>query len=281
MDYDRLITRDGDTVLQGVRHFSLGDILDCGQAFRWERAGEDRFRGIAFGRRLLLRQTEDELVFHGVSEAEFRAVWFDYFDFGRDYGGVEALLRRDPVMAKAVAFTPGMRVLRQEPWETLCSFILSANNNIERIKGIVERLCALLGDEIDGGHAFPAPDKLAALSEEDLAPIRCGYRARYLLDAARRVADGRLPLDTLYDAPLDEAAAALRHVLGVGEKVAACVLLYGFGRGECVPVDVWIRRALAQLYPDGLPEEIRPVAGLGQQYLFHYVRHCPEALAAG
>lgn len=281
MDYTTVHRAGLDTVLEGARNFCLADILECGQCFRWERAGPDSYTGVALGRALTVSQRGERLVLHGVDTAEFHARWRDYFDLGRDYGDVKRILCADPVMAKAMAFTPGMRVLRQEPWETLCSFIISANNNIARIRGIVERLCALAGEPLGGGHnAFPTPQRLAALTEADLAPARCGYRARYLLDAAQKVASGTLRLDTLYTLPLEEARAQLMTVCGVGVKVAECVLLYGFARSECVPVDVWIRRALDNLYPGGMPSEIRPLAGLGQQYLFHYVRNCPTALDA-
>lgn len=279
MDYQDIHIVNGDTVLTVVENFSLGDILDCGQCFRWECEAPGRYRGVALGRAATITQAGDRLTFHGILPEEFHRTWFDYFDFGRDYGEVKALLSADPVMAKAIAFTPGMRVLRQDPWEALCSFIISANNNIGRIKGIVARLCALLGEPLgEELYTFPTPERLAGCSEEELAPLRCGYRARYLLDAAGLVATGELALEPLYTLPLEEARAQLRRICGVGAKVAECALLYGFARAECVPVDVWIRRALDILYPEGMPEEIAPVAGLGQQYLFHYVRGCPDAL---
>lgn len=281
MDYEYAESRGNDYIIHSVNHFSLEDILECGQCFRWQRDGPSTYRGVALGLGRLVTQEENRLIFHGVAQEEFQRVWLRYFDLERDYGQVKERLRRDPIMARAVAFTPGMRVLRQEPWEALCSFIISANNNIVRIRGIVERLCGHFGEEIPGGWTFPSPQRLAGLAEDDLSPLRCGYRARYLLDAARRVAEGSLQLDTLYTAPLEEARTALRQITGVGAKVAECVLLYGLGRAECVPVDVWIGRALKTLYPDGIPEEIQPVAGLGQQYLFHYVRNCPGALDAG
>lgn len=278
MDYGTVRPVGEDTLVEGVRNFTLGDILDCGQCFRWEALGGGSYRGTALGKVQTVTQQGDTLVFHHTDPEEFHRLWKNYFDLDRDYGGVKALLESDPVMAKAIAFTPGMRVLRQPPWEALCSFIISANNNILRIKGIVERLCGLFGEAIPGGWVFPTPERMAALTLEDLAPVRLGYRARYLLDAARLVAGGELLLEPLYTLPLDEARLELRRICGVGVKVAECALLYGFGRAECVPVDVWIARALETLYPGGMPPEIASVAGLGQQYLFHYVRNCESAL---
>ena len=157
--------------------------------------------------------------------------------------------------------------------QTSYSFILSQNNNIPRIKGIVERLCRDLGQPLGDGHyAFPTAERLAACSQEELAGARCGFRTKYLLDAARRVADGRLVLREFYTMPIDEAREQLQSIYGVGTKVAECVLLYGFGRMECFPMDVWMKRVMASLFPDGLPAEFTLVAGIAQQYLFHYGR---------
>ena len=131
-----------------------------------------------------------------------------------------------------------------------------------------------------GDYAFPGPEVLASLSEEDLAPLRCGFRARYVLDAARKVAGGEVDLDAVAALPTEEAAVALQAICGVGIKVAHCALLYGFHRIECLPVDVWMRRVMATLYPNGLPQELLPYAGIAQQYLFHYSR-CHPSLFAG
>lgn len=279
MDYTDKRQVGDSTVLGGVRNFDLTQILECGQCFRWERVSEGAYEGIAFGRRCRVRQEGDTLLLIGVTEEEFERYWRDYFDLGTDYGSVKELLRTDPVMRRAIQYAPGLRVLRQEPWEALCSFIISQNNNVKRIRGIVSRLCAQFGGEIrGGGHAFPTPERLAVLDEEALAPLRCGFRARYILDAARQAACGAVDLDALRSLPLEEARSALRRIRGVGPKVAECALLYGLGRMECVPVDVWIARALDTLYPGGFPPEFRPVAGIAQQYLFHYARTCPGAL---
>lgn len=281
MDYRAVHMRGEDAVLEGVRHFSLSEILGCGQCFRWNPVGENSYRGTVEGKTRTVTQQGDTLIFHGAALEEVESLWLHYFDLPRDYGAVKALLGRDPVTARAIAYAPGMRVLRQPPWEALCSFILSSNNNIVRIRGIVDRLCRCFGEDTGAGYAFPTPERLAALDLDELEPLRCGYRAAYLLDAARRVASGALELEPLYTLPLPEARRRLTEIKGVGPKVAECVLLYGFSRTECVPVDVWIRRALDHLYPQGIPGVLAPLAGLAQQYLFHYVRNCPEALRAG
>ena len=148
------------------------------------------------------------------------------------------------------AFAPGVRILCQEGFETLISFLFSQNNNVPRIKGIIERLCRSFGDPIgEGLYGFPPPERLAALSEEDLAPLRCGWRGAYVLDAACKVASGTVDLKTVAALPIGEARQALQTIKGVGPKVAECVLLYGLGRLEAFPLDVWMKRAMAQIFP--------------------------------
>ena len=270
--------RGNDVILPDSGDFSLPETLDCGQAFRWKRLPDGGFFGVARGRACHIAQTAGEIRILGGAE-DFEAVWRGYFDLDRDYGEVKRRLSSDPVLARAVAYAPGVRVLRQEPWEALCSFIISQNNNVPRIKGIVERLCAAFGEPLgEGVHAFPSPERLAALEPDDLAPIRAGVRARYLVDAARKAASGEVDLPALAHLPLEEARGELRKITGVGAKVAECALLYGCGRVECVPIDVWVRRVLDRLYPDGLPACARGVEGLAQQYLFHAARTCPGFL---
>ena len=261
----------------------LAQTLDCGQAFRWRPVllpdGQEAWRGVAFGHALTVRQEEDIFVFD-CTEEEFRTVWVPYFDFETDY----AALRKNisalhPVLKEACTYAPDIRILRQDPWEALCAFILSQNNNIARIKGIIERLCILSAHPIVCGtdtlYAFPTPEQLAACSLEDLAPLRAGFRAKYLLDAARRVHTGELDLTALYTLPLHDAREALMTVHGIGPKVADCVLLYGLHRTECFPMDVWMKRAM-QFLPGITPEALGPAAGIAQQYIFHYARMHPE-----
>lgn len=259
--------------------FDPAAVFENGQCFRWHREADGAWSGIARGRRLTLRVQRGMLRLWGAPRAE-RALWADYFDVGRDYAAVRAAFSRDAALARAVAFAPGLRLLRQEPWETLCSFILSQNNNIPRIRGIIERLCACFGaPAAGGGFAFPTPQRLAALSENDLAPLRCGFRAPYVLDAARKVAGGEVNLAALSGRPLDEARGELMRIHGVGPKVADCALLFGCGRVDSFPVDVWVRRILAAYYPAGFPAALRPLGGIAQQFLFYYERSRQTARA--
>ena len=261
----------------------LPQTLDCGQAFRWRPVllpdGREAWRGIAFGHALTVWQEENEFCFD-CTEEEFHTVWYDYFDFGTDYSALRTQLSAlHPVLKEACSYAPGIRILRQEPWEALCSFIISQNNNIVRIKGIVDRLCSLSGHPILCGdetlYAFPTPESLDTYTVETLSPLRAGFRAKYLLDAASRVSHGQLDLDALKAVPTGEARERLMTVRGVGPKVADCVLLYGLHRTDCFPLDVWMKRAV-QLMPELTPEDLGESAGIAQQYLFHYVRMHPE-----
>ena len=259
-----------------VADFDLDAIFGCGQCFRWERAPDGSYQGIAFRKHLIVKQQGDMLLCSCADKAEFETVWRNYFDLDRDYGGIKSQLASDPVLKKAIGYAPGIRILRQEPWEALCSFIISQNNNIPRIRGIIARLCETFGDPIDGGYSFPAPAVLCRLDEEALAPLRCGFRARYILDAAKKAAKGEVDLGGLCSLPLSDARDALMKITGVGPKVADCTLLFGCGRLECFPADVWIKRVLACFYPGGFPDEYRIFGGIAQQYLFHYARCCNE-----
>ena len=251
--------------------FDLAATLTCGQCFRWEEGEDGSFSAVAGGRELTLSPLAPE------KAAGADPFWRRYFDLDLDYGALrQELAALSPVLAEAAAFAPGIRILNQGPWEALCSFILSQNNNIPRIKGIVARLCACFGQPLPGGgRSFPGPEALAGLSPEDLAPLRCGFRARYVIDAAQKVCGG-LNLEELRPLPLAEAREALMTITGVGVKVADCTLLYGLHRLDAFPMDVWMKRAMAVLFPGKQPEDFGPAAGVAQQYIFHYSRCHPE-----
>ncbi len=250
--------------------FSLADTLECGQCFRWRMLSPGCYEGIAGGRRLALSQQGEELLFKGVGPDDF-PFWREYFDLDTDYSVFIGNFYADETLRRACKAAAGIRILRQEPWEALCSFIISQNNNIPRIKGIVGRLCEQFGQPIEGGFAFPTPERLADETAETLAPLKAGFRAKYILDAAKKVSSGEVPLHKLAGMPLDDARAALTSICGVGPKVAECALLYGSHRLEAFPVDTWIKKVLAEYYPEGFPDAIAP-RGVAQQFLFFFVR---------
>lgn len=266
--------------VHGVRDFDLAQTLDCGQCFRWDALPDGSFRGVACNKPLRVYIENDTLVLEGTGKEDFLSVWWNYFDLSLDYGSIrEQLSLLDETLCKTAQFAPGMRILAQDPWEALCSFIISQNNNIPRIKGIIARLCKEFGEPCGCGaldFTFPAPHRLAELTIEDLTPLRAGFRAAYLLDAAQKVNSGTVDLQKIKALPLDEARAALMQIKGVGPKVADCALLYGLHRLNAFPMDVWMKRAMHTLFPNRTSEVFGAYAGIAQQYIFHYSRMHPE-----
>ena len=259
-----------------ISNLSLSQTLDCGQCFRWREDENGNWKGVVKGVFRTIRQEEDGITILGIDESEFEKIWFDYFDFNRDYDKLKADFGENGMLREACSFAPGIRVLHQESWEAFITFIISQNNNIARIKGIVEKLCVAFGEEIeDGVFAFPSPERLAKEPAESFTKLGCGYRADYISSAAKEVSEGKLDLDSLMTAPLNEARERLLKVHGVGPKVADCVLLYGLGRAERCPADVWMKRVIAALGGE-MPRCVTEYAGIAQQFLFHYARNFPE-----
>ncbi len=281
--------RQRHIVAEKPDEFDLEQTLECGQCFRWQRETDGSFSGIAFTRAINVAQVRERLIFSGCTANEFEGIWKVYFDLERDYGTiVEKLASHDAGMREAAAGGAGIRLLRQDPWETLVSFIISQNANIPRIKKCVASLCAAYGEPVQGGggkllFAFPKPEALGTCSPASVDACRLGYRAGYILDTAARVAaDGGRTLYQAQSRSADEAETYLLELHGVGPKVADCVMLFGMGFYDRFPTDVWIRRAMARLY--GLDEnntkeiiayaksEFGELAGFAQQYLFQYAR---------
>ncbi|MFA5658377.1 MAG: DNA glycosylase [Oscillospiraceae bacterium] len=270
MDY---YIKNGDIFLR-KQDLSLSETLDCGQAFRWESLDGGRsYHGFMLDKPLTVSEDDESIVFHNVTEDDFLNIWADYFDLSTDYGELKRRFSEDATLKIACEFAGGIRLLRQDKWEALCSFIISQNNNIPRIKGIISRLCESFGDKTGAGFTFPPAKRLAELECCDLSPLRAGFRARYIIDAAKKINSGEIKLEDAAILPLDEARKELMKICGVGVKVADCAMLYGMHRLEFFPVDVWIRRVLERYYPNGLPECIKGFEGIAQQYLFHYVRN--------
>lgn len=268
----KVLKDNNNLILEDADCFDVGLCLDCGQAFRWEKSTDGIWQGIAMGRFLRLSQSDNRITLFNTTEDEYNTIWRRYFDLDRDYDNIIKAYDDESLLVACNTY-PGIRILKQDEWEALCSFIISANNNIPRIKGIIGRLCEQFGEKIDGGYTFPAAEKLSTLTAEDLAPIRSGFRAKYIIDAAQKISSGEVDIEQVKALPFEEAKAQLLKIKGVGEKVAQCTLLYGFGRVEAFPRDVWVNRIVAELYPDGLPECMNGTQGIAQQYLFHWRRN--------
>ena len=265
--------QDGNVLIFGVEHFGLQETFDCGQAFRWQAFDDNSWVGIALGRKLRVGLNNGIITLYDCTLDEYEAKWRGYLDIDRDYGAIIGIISENKVLKNAANENSGIRILKQDNWEALCSFIISQNNNIPRIKGIVERLCEQFGEPLpDGGYTFPSAEKIAALEPENLAPIRSGFRARYIIDGARKYLNGGIDLELISSADIDTARAELMKITGVGVKVADCTLLFGFQRIDALPKDVWIKRALEEYFDGHFPECAAPYAGIAQQYLFNYIR---------
>ena len=245
--------------------------FECGQCFRWNPDGSGGYTGAASGRAARV------FALGGTARVECEEAdigfWRDYLDMGTDYDAARESVMRGEYLTDCARTGEGIRILRQDKWEALCSFIISQCNNIPRIKSIVEKLCELFGEPFETPwgvkHSFPTAERVALLEEPELAPLRAGYRAAYIINAARAVASGDIDLDAAAAMDGDAARRYLKGLSGVGDKVANCAVLFGLHRLDAFPVDVWIKRALREHMPPGFdPKSLGEYAGLAQQYMF-------------
>lgn len=263
-------------MLSDTEDFDPVKIFESGQCFRWNADDRGVYTGVAYGRVCKVWSEEGNIYISG-SLKDFEEVWYDYFDLGRDYAALRKTLITDEYTKKAAEYGRGIRLLKQERWEALCSFIISQCNNIPRIKKIIETLCRLYGDELyfEGGvyYSFPSAGRLAALEEAELAPLKSGYRAKYIIAAARAVSSGELDLNRLAQSDYKTALESLKSCQGIGDKVANCMIIYGLHMHRAFPIDVWMKRALDKHYPKGFdPAVFGEAMGLAQQYIFYYIR---------
>lgn len=262
-----------NTVLNDFPCLNIEATLFCGQAFRWKKNENGSFHGVVKGKIIDIEQTENRIIFKNTDKETERLIE-EYFDLKRDYKKICEGLCGDENFKKAYSEYEGIRILKQDSWEALCSFIISQNNNIPRISGIIDRLCKSFGEKLnDEDYSFPSYEKLKGVTAEELAPLRAGFRGKYIADAVQKLNDGEISLEKIEKMPIEMAREELCKIKGVGAKVAECTLLYGFGRIEAFPVDVWVKRIMAEMYPDGLPEIFKGNEGIAQQYLFHWRRN--------
>jgi N-glycosylase/DNA lyase len=260
--------------------FDLKKIAESGQCFRFNECGEG-FGIVAKDKFLYIKKTGECEYEADCDKAEFEGFWSTYFDLDTDYRKIRSLIDRDDdeYLYNASEFGKGIRILRQDPWEMLISFIISQRKNIPAIKASIEKICALAGEKIatdpDGRdiYSFPEPKQLAKLSVSDLGSCSLGYRDKYVYQAAQDVASGAVKLES-WETVSDEALMqSLLGLYGVGVKVANCEILFGYHRLDAFPKDVWINRVLEQHYKEGFPfERYAPYNGVMQQYLFFYSR---------
>lgn len=268
---------NNNVIVSDVRCLNVELCLFCGQAFRWKKNEDGSFHGVVDGKITDIVQKENEIIFLNTSKEEFLSLWKDYFDLESDYESTVKRFDEDKNISAAVKEYYGIRILHQRPWEALCSFIISQNNNIPRITGIIDRLCESFGERVgEKDYSFPSYERMKNVTAEDMAPLRAGFRSKYIADAVSKLCSGEISLEKIKEMPISEARTELMKIKGVGAKVAECTLLYGFGRKEAFPIDVWVKKIMAEMYPHGLPECTKDVEGIAQQYLFHWRRNSPE-----
>ncbi len=257
--------------------FDIKKTFECGQCFRFDKT-ENGFEGVAHGKLLTLTQTEGTVSIAGIDKTEFENTFYNYFDLSRDYTEIDRVLSEDVVLKPIIPFSSGIRILNQAPFETLVSFIISASNNIPRIKKIISALCENFGDKyMSSGrvyYSFPTAKRLADLDISDLSVIRAGFRDKYILDCALKVSRGEIDVEKIPQMTYEDAKRELMKINGIGEKVADCALLFAFGFINSFPKDVWIKRILKAYYgtetETGL--DFHGYGGIAQQYLFYYAR---------
>ena len=272
--------------------FELADIFECGQCFRWNKEENGSYTGVFHKNVLNVDKVGNEIIFKGICEGNIEKICTDYFDLNRDYSKIKKELSKiDDNLKTSVEYGKGIRILNQDLWETIISFIISANNNIPRIKGIIERLAKAYGDKIEyegkDYYTFPTPEQLRNVSIQEFRNLGLGFRDIRLYETTHMILDKEVDLNKLSKMPTKQAREELLRLSGVGQKVADCILLFStLKRFDVFPIDVWVRRVMNELYIKNADEtkvtknEIQRLAdekfgalqGLAQQYLFYWKR---------
>lgn len=274
--------------LLDMEDFIPKDIFECGQAFRWKREDDNSYTNIAYGRIINVSMDKADIVFKNTNIEDFERIWFNYFDLARDYSKIKSRLSRDPILKKAIDHGQGIRILNQEPFEIIISFIISANNQIPRIKGSIARISQDLGEYIGDYkgveyYSFPSPEKFLNLDGGYIREkYKVGFRADRILETSRIIYGGQIDINRIYELTREEAKDLLMTLPGVGPKVSDCILLFSYGKQNAFPVDVWVKRLMEYFYlkEDTSNKKIEEygqrlfgdLSGFAQQYLFYYGR---------
>ena len=263
-------------IKQIMKDFSIQEICDSGQCFRMSKVEEGLYKLVTNHGVLKIKQEGTTCLFD-CSQKEFKNIWWDYFDLGRDYGAIKELVsKRDSYLLEAVEFGGGVRVLKQDLWEMIVSFLISQQNNIKRIRKSIELLCESYGQrkETKTGeiyYSFPEPKDLSELEEDALKACNLGYRSKYVVRTAKMFVEKEVSLDSIRKMPYKKAKEELLKLFGVGEKVADCICLFALGYTQAFPIDTHIAKALKEHYPKGFPKRsYKGLEGIFQQYIFYY-----------
>lgn len=278
---------DQGIILQNIENFHPVDTFECGQCFRWNKVEEDTYIGVVQDKVIEVALRGRDLYIYNITLEDFYDRWMGYFDLKRNYTDIQETLKTDEILKRAIPHGKGIRLLKQDPWETLISFIISANKNIPHIKIIIEKLCKSYGRPLEYKgkiyHSFPSPKDLENLTIEDIVQTKCGYRAKFIHSAIERANKGEMDLYGLENLPIQQARKQLLILYGVGPKIADCILLFSMGKYAAFPTDVWVKRVMEYFYfqeetsmkkiQSYANEKWGELAGFAQQYLFHYARN--------
>ena len=284
-----IIEKDNQVILEGISEdFEPKHVFDCGQCFRWLREEDGSYTGVVQGRVINVKKENDLIIFDNTNKEDFENIWFDYFDLGRNYSEIKNELKvMDEYLEKATEFGKGIRILQQDGWEMLISFIISANNRIPMIQRAINNLSERYGKfigEYRGKkyYAFPTPEELSKVSVEDIRACQTGFRDKYIKSVVDYVSENNVDVLSYRKLNTNECIKELVKFNGVGPKVADCIALFGMQKYDTFPVDVWVKRVMEEFYVEdnlSLPkirkfalEKFGDLAGFAQQYLFYYAR---------
>lgn len=272
--------------LTNVKDFELAHIFECGQCFRWKKQSDGSYTGVIKQGVINVNKQGKNVIICGSFDDDFESICRQYFDLDRDYSKIKnELCKNDDNMKLASKYGYGIRILNQDPWEMIISFIISAANNIPRISKTIDNISKSYGKEVvfngENYYLFPTPSELSKASISELRELNLGFRDKYVYEATKKVVDGELNIDKLLEMDTLSAKKELMKVPGIGAKVADCILLFSMGRMESFPVDTWIKKVMSELYVDSsnitkinqyATQRFGNYAGIAQQYLFYYKR---------
>lgn len=284
-----IIEKDNQIILEGISEdFEPKHVFECGQCFRWLREEDGSYTGVVQGKVINVKKENDLIIFDNTNKEDFENIWFDYFDLGRNYGEIKNQLKvMDEYLEKATEFGKGIRILQQDGWEMLISFIISANNRIPMIQRAINNLSERYGKfigEYRGKkyYAFPTPEELSKVSVEDIRACQTGFRDKYIKSVVDYVNENDEDVLSYRKLDTSECIKELVKFNGVGPKVADCIALFGMQKYDTFPVDVWVKRVMEEFYVEdnlSLPkirkfalDKFGDLAGFAQQYLFYYAR---------
>lgn len=283
MEYN-IIEEKNRLIIKDMKDFDPKHTFECGQAFRWTLEEDNSYTIVAFGKILNVKKEDEDIIFSNTNIDDFNNIWYNYFDLARDYGAIKKELSKDPILKEATDFGQGMRILNQDPFETIISFIISANSHIPRIKKSIDLIARNYGEKIDDiYYSFPTAEVLSKADPKDIREIcRVGFRDVRIVGTSKMIFNKEIDLNIIRDKNREDAMKDLIALPGVGPKVADCILLFAFHKDDAFPVDVWVKRVMEYFY---LKEETSPkkigaygdkkfgkLAGYAQQYLFYYAR---------